>query len=738
MLQTLRNQVRTLDVDEEGAVRTLEEYYAHTKMIAPRFPFGSSTLDVTFVWYDPFRSTRFSDGNLAFEQASILFNLAAVHGRAALDANRTEVEGVKAACAHFAAAAGAFAHIKAHIVSALDTPVSPELTTEALTLGEKLYIAQAAETVFEKAVMDGRGNGILAKVAAAAGEQYEAAYASISSSVLEGQFHVSWKNHLQTRLWVFKAYAHYHEGLAQGEACEYGIELAHLGKAQGYVSSKAMAKLLKGVPADIIDMVNRLKARIAARHEEAERDNNTIYCEVVPAANTLPTIAGKLLVRAKPVPEVSEIGVPDLFSALVPLRIVKQASKYSDQVESLIRRISATADEASDVANSTLASLNLPAAVQSLDAPAGVPPGLASKAATLRSEGGVSGLASSLETRKMLATMNGDILRETLATLDAEETEDSAMRTHYGTRWARAPSRTFTVKIREDIAKFQASMDAAQSADAGVDAKYQESAEYMATLELPASQLGALIPASSDPELAASPVVVSLKKALVSIDRLIRARTELKDRIKAVGEADDVTNMLISEVGTLTSDQIFDRELQKYAQLETEMMENISGQGPIMGEIETLNEQFVSSRSASAEQQERETLLSNLDIAFRHYVQIKANVTDGIAFYTKMQETLLTLQTRASDFVYARDTEKADILRQFQAQATGVTPPNPTAYQQPAGGVYAPGGPPAGPPPGWQQPTGTGLPPPPAFDAPSTSAPSTTSGGGPPPPSYGF
>ncbi|KNC46987.1 ALG-2 interacting protein X [Thecamonas trahens ATCC 50062] len=413
ILQALRESVRTADASEASAEKIIK-YWAHTCLMGPRFPFGTGDLDVTFVWYDPFRSSRFSSNALALEQASVLFNFAAVHGQMGAACNRTELEEIKKAFAHFQTAAGVFAYLREHLVSQLDTPVSPEFTPEALKLGENLFLAQAQEAVYEKAVKDGKSDAILSMVAQGAAEFYELAHSAVSSSVLDGQFHVSWKNHLQMRMLVFRGAACYHQGAAQGGKCEYGVEIAFLYKAKSYVATKTMSKLVRGVPADIADLVRRLQARIEARLAEAESDNDKIYCEAIPEANRLPAVKGKALVKALPLPEVGDVDVPDLFARLVPIHIYTQVSMYSDRVESLVRSLATQMDEASDVANSTLASLNLPAAIEALDAPAGVPPALASKASTLKAEGGVAAIAQLLETRRMLASMNADIRKASL------------------------------------------------------------------------------------------------------------------------------------------------------------------------------------------------------------------------------------------------------------------------------------------------------------------------------------
>jgi programmed cell death 6-interacting protein len=60
-----------------------------------------------------------SQGNLKFELANILYNLAALYSQLAASANRGSADGLKSACNNFCLAAGVISHLKTNVIPEL-------------------------------------------------------------------------------------------------------------------------------------------------------------------------------------------------------------------------------------------------------------------------------------------------------------------------------------------------------------------------------------------------------------------------------------------------------------------------------------------------------------------------------------------------------------------------------------------------------------------------------------------
>lgn len=124
--------------------------------------------------FDAFTNKATSQHSLAFEKASIIFNISAVLSCYAAVQNRQDETGLKTAYHSFQASAGMFTYINENFLHAPSTDLNHE-TVRAL-IG--IMLAQAQEVFLEKQAADGKKIGMLAKLAAQA--------AFLHSQVIEG------------------------------------------------------------------------------------------------------------------------------------------------------------------------------------------------------------------------------------------------------------------------------------------------------------------------------------------------------------------------------------------------------------------------------------------------------------------------------------------------------------------------------------------------------------------------
>lgn len=138
--------------------------------------------------YDAFTHKQTSQYSLAFEKASIIFNISAVHSCHAANQNRAEEIGVKSAFHSFQAAAGMFTYINENFLHAPSTDLSRDTVKTLIAI----MLAQAQEVFLEKQIADGKKSGMLAKLAAQAGLLYAQATEGVQENCAKGVFDKSW------------------------------------------------------------------------------------------------------------------------------------------------------------------------------------------------------------------------------------------------------------------------------------------------------------------------------------------------------------------------------------------------------------------------------------------------------------------------------------------------------------------------------------------------------------------
>lgn len=132
--------------------------------------------------------------------------------------------------------------------------------------------------------------------------------------------------------------------------------------------------------------------------------------------------------------------------------------------------------DATQLLNSILASLNLPACIES--SPGGdLPESIRSKAAAVRAAGGLAELTRLMAELPELLQRNKDILDEAERLLRDEAEADSALRQQFGARWSRTESAKLTEAFRANADKYRQIIDNAIRADNIVQQKFQQHRE---------------------------------------------------------------------------------------------------------------------------------------------------------------------------------------------------------------------------------------------------------------------
>lgn len=138
--------------------------------------------------FDAFTHKPTAQYSLAYEKASIIFNISAVLSCHAAHQNRHEDVGLKTSYHSFQASAGMFTYINENFLHAPSTDLSRETVKTLIAV----MLAQAQEVFLEKQIADGKKVGLLAKLASQAAFLYTQATEGAQENVTNAVFEKVW------------------------------------------------------------------------------------------------------------------------------------------------------------------------------------------------------------------------------------------------------------------------------------------------------------------------------------------------------------------------------------------------------------------------------------------------------------------------------------------------------------------------------------------------------------------
>src|SRR6201994_2434657 len=163
-LNRLRQDMRGAGKDSAAGRDLLYRYYGQLELLDLRFPVGENHIKISCTWFDAFTHKPTSQYSLAYEKASIIFNISAVLSCHAANQNRHEDVGLKTAYHSFQASAGMFTYINENFLHAPSTDLSRETVKTLISI----MLAQGQEVFFEKQLGDLKKPQLLAKLTAQA------------------------------------------------------------------------------------------------------------------------------------------------------------------------------------------------------------------------------------------------------------------------------------------------------------------------------------------------------------------------------------------------------------------------------------------------------------------------------------------------------------------------------------------------------------------------------------------
>ncbi|XP_071789061.1 programmed cell death 6-interacting protein-like isoform X4 [Asterias amurensis] len=665
-LHRLRNNAVCRKLDKHNtSLETLARYYDQLKAIENKLPISESHASVTFTWQDAFDKGSFFGGGRkqsgstgSYEMVCVLFNIAAMNSQIAALQSSEDDDSLKTAAKQFQQAAGIFNHLKDTVVSSVQSIRTFDIHPDCLAALGALMLAQAQDTFFKKARQDKMKNGVIAKIAMTASEEYAEALKLCQVSYIKEILPKEWIPIVAGKQAFMHATAEYYQSMVSQNAKNYGEEIGRLNHAIELLQS---ATHRGGQHINFKSTTEKVQRALAA----AKKDNDFIYHDIVPEIANLKSIGSAAIAKPLEIPSPLYPKFSDLFEKLVPLAVHNALDAFESRKNDIISGEISKLRESTQLMDSVLASLNLPASIEDMGGST-VPPSVLQKSTAVREKGGIASIDKLFNDMPDLLKRNTEILNESLRLLDEESKSDDEMRERFKERWTRLQSGQLTTPLRTESSKYRTILNNAIQADGVVREKYNVNREFIVILSKDQKDLGAALPAASAAAaLKDNPAVQSLRSLMKQVESIKAEREVTEAELK--NTKCDMTSKFL---GALASDGAIDEESisvedldRMFSPLIQQVQESIHRQEVLLNNVQDANTRFCTAKQSNTSASNREEVLCKLAAAHNAYMELTANLTEGTKFYNDLTQVLVRFQGKVSDLCFARRTEKEELLR---------------------------------------------------------------------------
>lgn len=671
-LEALRLAACKVSRDFTGC-SVLKRYYSQLLCLQSRFPMtDEGAACVPFMWTDIYSGMVFNIMDIKYEQASILYNIGALHSKLGALENRGSSEGMKIACTHFQCAAWALGQVK----DLFPQPKGSDMSHDLLMFFVNVFLGQAQECILEKSMLDRRKSSITAKVATQVVEYCRAAVALLlagSSSSDSGSIQEIvgtklaklWKKILDFKMAYYSSVSCLHMGNQAEEAQKMGERQAWYQLAVQHLNEAT--SIAKGLEEENLgETLSFAMDVIGGKFNAAKKENAFVYHERVPPVESLPEVKGANLVKGISFsPTDPEISGPDIFARLVPMEAHEASSIYSEEKARLLRSVTARVDEKNEELEAFLSSLNLDKSMLVMD-PQALPQEVVQCCARLSvCPTAVCDLVLTIQGLKELYNRVDEDLAQAEQLLKEENAREAA---HSSVLGSKRPPSNLLKELSTELSKYQGVHQ--RTADSN-SALQKSLAAHLANLKLLASPLDEVDKALPSVSLLDVPnnevVVKELSHLLDKVEEMKKQRQMLHTHLRDALQKDDVTRQIVTRNKGEELQAFFAAELKKHDQEVSLLDQNLSAQDNILKALTQANARFAETRKAASDiLRRREAMVASLIASYEAYEDLVAKTQKGVEFYKKMQTNVTKLLTRLRSVTKVQDEERA---LQLEAQA---------------------------------------------------------------------
>ncbi|KAF4619088.1 hypothetical protein G7Y89_g14759 [Cudoniella acicularis] len=719
-LNRLRQDMRGAGKDSAAGRDLLYRYYGQLELLDLRFPVDENHIKISFTWFDAFTHKPTSQYSLAYEKASIIFNISAVLSCHAAHQTRSEDSGLKTAYHSFQASAGMFTYINENFLHAPSTDLSRD-TVKTLI---QVMLAQGQEVFLEKQIADGKKVGLLAKLASQAGYLYAQAVEGTQENVNKAVFEKVWLLVVQIKSNYMSSLAQYYQALADDDANSHGVAISRLQVAE--TAAKDANKLANAFPGTVpansnltsetgpnfIEMTRRHLTNVQEKLTELIKDNDYIYHQTVPAEAALTVIPKLPAAKAIPVSElyagqdIQRITGPDIFQKIVPMSVTESASLYDEEKAKLIRAETERVETANSEMAASLDYLRLPGALQVLkggfDQELEADDEFRGWCDDVASHDQPGSVFDYLKSRKEDVV---SVLDKSSKQLDMEESVCEKMRSKYEADWTQQPSSRLTTTLRNDIRNYRDALEEAAKSDGQLYAKmrqhdidFDEMRSAAETSEADVLFQKALIQVGGKSRGVSSPAggqgnlldddfeensmsvmdqVNKVEEILKKLNLLKRERAQVLKDLKEKVHNDDISQVLILNKKSISNfeTQLFQAELEKFRPHQNRLLSANHKQSSLMKELTATFNTLLQDKRVRSEQskyenitRQRSAVMSKYKRIYQEFLDLDAGLQSAKQWYSEMKDTVDSLDKNVETFVNNRRSEGAQLLNQIEQE----------------------------------------------------------------------
>ncbi|KAL8298429.1 hypothetical protein RB597_006749 [Gaeumannomyces tritici] len=720
-LNRLRQDMRGAGKDSTAGRDLLYRYYGQLELLDLRFPVDEQHIKISFTWFDAFTHKSTSQYSLAFEKASIIFNISAVLSCHAAHQTRSEEPGLKTSYHSFQASAGMFTYINENFLHAPSSDLSRDTVKSLISI----MLAQAQEVFLEKQITDQKKVGLLAKLSSQAHSLYSQAIDGIQENVNKAIFEKVWLMFVQIKSALMNSMAQYYQALADDDANSHGVAVARLQVAESAAkeASRIAANFPGTVPPNsnltnetgplLSELAKRQLSAVQVKLGEFTKDNDFIYHQTVPAEASISPVPK--LPAAKPIPvselyagqDIQRITGPDLFAKIVPFAVTESASLYDEEKAKLVRAETERVDLANSEMAASLDYLRLPGALEVLkggfDQDVSPDEDFRTWCVDVADHEDPNSIFDSLRTEKeqILA-----LLDRSSKQLDMEEHVCEKMRSKYQDDWTQQPSGKLTATLRGDLRNYREALDEAAKSDGQLATKLRQNSTEIETMRTAAQHgeidamfqqalsrvKGKLSNTNSpggageqnlldadfdDGKLSVMDQINRVEEILKKLNQLKRERNHVLKDLKDKAHNDDISQILILNKKSIANyeQQLFQSELEKFRPLQTRLVQAGHKQSSLMKELSGTFNTLLQDKRVKAEQskyesvqRQRSSVINRYKRAYQEFLDLEAGLQSAKRWYGEMRETVESLEKNVETFVNNRRSEGAQLLNQIEQE----------------------------------------------------------------------
>lgn len=408
-----------------------------------------------------------------------------------------------------------------------------------------------------------------------------------------------------------------------------GEEIARL---QNSVELFKAAQSRSGKP----NLFEEYAARAQRNLVESKKDNDFIYNEMIPDVKSLNSPGKALLAKPTTLQPTLGSSPKDLFEKLVPVALHQALTACETRKNEFVNAEIMKLRESTQLLNSILASLNLPAAIES-NVGCVMPPSLLEKGQEVRNKGGIEHIRNLITELPELLKRNREILDVTDRMLDEEAQSDKELREQFK-QLTRTPSDKLTINFRSNAAKYREIINNAVQADKVVRDKFDNCARGMELLSKNPDELEMAVPSSNKADVPNCSSIQQLKQLMESVATLKAERDVIESELKSatVNMRNEFLEAL-SKDGAINEPALSVPGIGKIlGPMQNHVKESIERQGALVSDIQSAHKNFVNETGAGTGS--RDEFFTELAKAYASFIELDNNLKEGTKFYNDLTQ----------------------------------------------------------------------------------------------------